>query len=541
MNSGHDILERLYRLNEIGAALSAQQDINQLLEDILEAAMEITFSQGGTLYRVTDDERYLRFEIVRNKKLGIELGGPGGGAIEDQFPLLPLYKADGTANDHMVASWAVLSGKTVNIPDAYDEGTGFDLSGTRRFDLSMGFRSTSFLTVPMLNHENEVIGVLQLINAENAVTGEVRQFSIEDQQLVESLASQAAVALTNRLLIRQMEELFESFIALINVAIDEKSPYTAGHCERVPELTLMLADAVNRCDQGPLASFEMSARDRYELKIAGLLHDCGKVTTPVHVVDKGTKLQTLFDRIHLVDARFDVIRRDIEIDFLRAVSSGEDKEALLRLRDQRLFDLEADREFVRKANIGGERMSDVDIARVGEIAQKYQWHGTDGTVQPLLSEDEAKNLSIRAGTLTNEERDIINYHIVATIHMLETLPWPKHLKKVPEFAGGHHERMDGKGYPKGLRGDQMSVQARIMAIADIFEALTARDRPYKPGMKLSQALEILGKFSLGGHIDPDLFQIFVRSGVYMKYAERYLDSAQIDDIDLSKIPGLMSG
>jgi HD-GYP domain-containing protein (c-di-GMP phosphodiesterase class II) len=389
----------------------------------------------------------------------------------------------------------------------------------------------------MKNHENEIIGVLQLLNAKDAASGKVTAFSKEDQQLAESLASQAAIALTTRLLINHLENLFESFINLINAAIDDKSPYTAGHCARVPQLTMLLAEAVNAVKVGPLREFSMNDKDRYELKIAGLLHDCGKVTTPVHVVDKATKLHTIFDRIQLVDTRFEVLKRDAEIASLKARLERKSEAASADELAKQLVDIEADRSFLRVCNVGGELMSDADQERVRQISGKYRWRDTDGNLVDFLSEDEVENLTIRAGTLTAAERQIINHHIDVTIQMLEALPWPKHLKNVAEYAGGHHERMDGKGYPRGLTRDQMSVQARCMGIADIFEALTAKDRPYKKGKTLTESLTILGKFKLGGHIDPDLFDVFMWEKVYLKYAEQFMDAHQIDEVDLAKIPG----
>jgi HD-GYP domain-containing protein (c-di-GMP phosphodiesterase class II) len=381
----------------------------------------------------------------------------------------------------------------------------------------------------MKDHDGKVIGVLQLINAQDA-DGTVRAFSEADQSLVESLASQAAIAINNRQLLEQLETLFEALISLINTAIDEKSPYTGGHCERVPALTTLLADAVARTTVGPLADFAMSEADRYELKIAGLLHDCGKITTPVHVVDKATKLQTLFDRIELVDTRFEVRLRDAEIAHLRGELDDTEYAA-------RVAQLRADREAVRHANTGGEFMSDAKIAELQRIAADT-WRAPDGTVQPFLSADELENLSIRRGTLTGRERDIINHHIVMTIRMLEALPWPAHLRNVPEYAGGHHERMDGKGYPRGLTREQMSVQARVMGIADIFEALTASDRPYKNGKTLGESLAILGRMKLDHHVDPDLFDVFLRERVYLEYAKRFLPAEQIDRIDWAAIPGV---
>ncbi len=540
MDSSSDLLRRLEQLNAIGAALSKERDINRLLESILIAAKTITHADGGTLYRMTDDGRALRFEILRTDSLHIAMGGTTGNAIN--FPNLPLINDKGEPNDSMVAAYAAIHDETVNIADAYTEA-GFDFSGTRSFDVRTGYRSQSFLTAPMKNHEGEIIGVLQLINALDPHTQEVDAFSSAAQSLVESLASQAAIALTNHLLITQLEELFESFINLINLAIDEKSPYSGGHCQRVPALTMMLAEAIDATQEGPLASFKMDERDRYELKIAGLLHDCGKITTPVHVVDKATKLQTLFDRIHLIDTRFEVLKRDAEIHALRkqlALREGADTAADDLIWDEYRHEvsaLDADREFLRYANIGSEAMKDADLQRVRDIGSHRKWHNAEAVETEFLTTDEVDNLTIRAGTLTRKERDIINYHIVATIKMLEQLPWPKHLTRVPEYAGGHHERMDGKGYPKGLTREQMSLQARMMGIADIFEALTARDRPYKHGMKLSQAMGIMAKFKKNGHIDPDLFDVFVKQGVYRRYAEQFLDAGQIDAVDEVALTG----
>jgi len=532
-NAADDLVQRLDQLNAIGASLSAERDINRLLEAILTAAKTITRADGGTLYRLTE-EKTLRFEIVRTSSLKYYLGGTTGNPVP--FYPIQLYK-DGKPNQTMVAAQAALTGKTINIADAYT-AEGFDFTGTRAFDAKTGYRSKSFLTVPMRNHEGETIGVLQLINAQDPRSGEIVAFSASDQRLAESLASQAAVALANRMLINQLESLFESFISLINGAIDEKSPYTGGHCQRVPVLTMLLAEAVNETTEGPLAEFRMTDKDRYELKIAGLLHDCGKVTTPVHVVDKATKLETIFDRVQLIDTRFEVLKRDLEIESLKrraSMSRMEMADDEARLRDE-LRRLDEDRKFLHACNIGSERMRDEDIEHVKRIA-RYRWRDVSGHEADFLTADEVRNLTIRAGTLTEDERKIINHHIVATIKMLESLPWPRHLTKVPEYAGGHHERMDGKGYPRGLTREQMSVQARCMGIADIFEALTAKDRPYKKGKTLSESLQILGRMKQNHHVDPDLFDVFVRRKVYRRYAEMFLDQEQIDEVDESKIPG----
>jgi len=532
-----DLLRRLEELNHIGIALSQERDINRLLERILIAAKDITHADGGTLYRMTE-EKSLKFEIIRNDTLGIAMGGTTG--VEIPFYPIYLFDKDGKAVNSMVAAYAVHHDRSVNIADAYTE-EGFDFTGTKNFDKKTGYRSRSFLTMPMKNHEGQIIGVLQLINAKDPRSGEVVAFSDTDQHLAESLASQAAIALTNRLLINHLENLFESFISLMNAAIDDKSPYTGGHCQRVPMLTMMLAEAVDNCKVGPLRDFVMTERDRYELKIAGLLHDCGKVTTPVHVVDKATKLQTIFDRVALIDTRFEVVKRDAEIALLKARMEKLGPRHTDVVGDAQLVagirEIESDRDFLRRVNIGSEAMKDEDVARVQAIARRYRWRNGDGERSDFLSEDEIRNLTIRSGTLTSDERQIINHHIEVTIQMLESLPWPRHLKNVPEYAGGHHERMDGKGYPRGLKREQMSVQARCMGIADIFEALTAKDRPYKKGKTLTESLTILGKFKLNGHIDPDLFDVFMWDKVYEKYARQFLDPDQIDEVDVTKIPG----
>jgi HD-GYP domain-containing protein (c-di-GMP phosphodiesterase class II) len=437
------------------------------------------------------------------------------------FPPLPV------ADDRRAAATCAREGRVIAIADVYADDR-FDFDGSRRFDAEHGYRTMSLLCTPMRNLAGETVGVLQLINAVDPATGRVVPFSDDAIELARSLASQGAVAIDNRRLIDQLGELFEAFVDTINSAVDEKSPYTGNHCKRVPELTLMLADAAAAAN-GALADFTMDDADRYELGIAARLHDCGKITTPVHVVDKATKLETIFDRIALVEARFELLRRDAEIDFLSGrISAGE--------RDATLAALADELAFVRNANVGGERMSDADVERVHRIAAR-RWRSADGETRPLLSDEEVENLTVVAGTLTPAERTIINNHIVSTIRMLEALPWPKHLRRVPEFAGGHHERMDGKGYPRGLTREEMSVPARIMAIADIFEALTADDRPYKSAKPLSESLHILGRFKENGHIDPDLFDVFIRDKVYARFAERFLPPHQIDEIDEDRIPG----
>ncbi len=533
-----DILQRIEMLNQIGISLSAEKDPHKLLECILVSAQKITHADAGTVYLIDEERKHLRFAIMRNDSMGVAFGGSSGQPV----PLapVPLYHADGRPNMQNIAAYTALTGQPVNIPDAYT-AEGFDFAGTKAYDQNTGYRSQSFLAIPMCDHENELIGVLQLINARHPVNGATIPFTSADQQLAESIASQAAVALTNDRLIGELRHLLEKFIEVIAEAIDEKSPYTGGHCRRVPEIAIRLAEAIDRTDSGPLAELKFTEEQHYELKIAALMHDCGKITTPVHVVDKATKLETIFDRRHLVDARFEILRRDAEIAYLRqrleALEQGHpaDPQAERHYHEQ-MEQLADEQAFIARVNLGGEFMQPADQARVETIARR-QWRDHNGTLHPLLTEEEVYNLQVSRGTLTPEEREIINNHIVRTIKMLESLPFPRHLKNVPEIAGGHHERMDGKGYPRGLTREEMSVQARLMGIADIFEALTAADRPYKKPMTLSQALDILGKMKLDGHIDPDLFDIFVEQKVYLDYALKYLRPEQIDDVDPERITG----
>ena len=323
--------------------------------------------------------------------------------------------------------------------------------------------------------------------------------------------------------------MFESVIELTASAIDNKSPYTGGHCRRVPELTLSIADAASATEKGYLKDFKLSSTERYALKIAGWLHDCGKITTPEYVVDKATKLETIFDRIELIETRFEVLQRDVEIKYLKQrLDALENNTATPSHTDflaaqQSLTD---DINFIKQMNTGTEYMPPENQQRILDIA-KMTWLKL-GIEYDVLSQNEVHNLNIAKGTLTEKERLVINSHITATISMLEKINFPKHLKNVPEYAAGHHERMDGTGYPNGLTREQMSVPARIMAIADIFEALTAKDRPYKKGKSLSEALTILGYMKKDNHIDPDIYDVFIENKLYLQYADEFLDDWQID-------------
>jgi HD-GYP domain-containing protein (c-di-GMP phosphodiesterase class II) len=524
--------ELVREFSEIAIALSSEKNHARLLEMILLRAKAMTNADGGTLYTRGED-KCLHFETMITDSLNIHLGGTSGKPIP--FPPLELYNDDGEPNFTMVATWAVLHRQSVNIEDAYKQ-TQFDFLGTKAFDRGTGYHSQSFLTIPMTNHLNQIIGVLQLINARDKETGKVIAFSKFDQQLVESLASQAAVIMTNRSLIDAQKALFDALIQLIAVSVDEKSAYTANHCRRVPVITRLLAQAACQIDKGPLKDFSMTEEEIYELDVAAWLHDCGKITTPVQVMDKATKLEALMDRVHCIDTRFEVLKRDAVIEALYrqgAKASLLDNDEELQ---QLLQTLDAERDLIRHCNIGGEYIKPEDVASMKRTAQRM-WRSPSGEEQPLLTDEELENLMISRGTLSDSDREIINHHVVVTAKLLESLPYPKNLKHVPLIAGCHHEKVNGKGYPKGLTKDEMPIQARMLAIADVFEALTSSDRPYKKPMPLSKTLQILGQMKLDGHIDPDLFDVFIHSKAYLTYAEQYLDKGQIDAIDITTIPG----
>lgn len=549
------------RLIEIGLALSAERNHDRLTERILLEAMDITNADGGTLYLRTEEDT-LKFVIMRTNSLNIAMGGTTGVPIP--FPPVNMYNAEtGEPNFNNVSAAAALNKKAINIPDAY-EAEGYDFSGTKKFDQGTGYRSKSFLCIPLLNYSDEVIGVLQLLNAQDE-NGEVIAFSKAVQRTIEALASQAAVAIDNQKLIEAQRALMDSLIKVMAHAIDAKSPYTGGHCQRVPELTKMLASKASEAKDGTFADFDMDEQQWYELHVAAWLHDIGKVTTPEFVVDKATKLQTIYDRVHEVRMRFEVLRRDAEIKMLKAIAKGKNARIERKKFRDRCKELKEQWEFVADCNIGGEFMSQEKQDQVKKVS-KQKWYryfdrklGLSWTDAKLLENQpppdegwehlladlpehseaeynlgEINNLCIQRGTLNDDERRKINDHIVLTIEMLNEMPFPKHLKRVPEYAGGHHEKIDGTGYPNQLTGDQMSWPAKMMAIADIFEALTAGDRPYKKAKTLSESVKILWFMKKDNHVDPDLFNLFLTSGAYKEYAEQFLRPDQIDEVDISK-------
>ncbi len=442
---------------------------------------------------------------------------------------MPLY-IDGQENHANVSSHVALTGEIVNIHDVYT-CEDFDFSGTRKYDQATGYRSKSMLVIPMRNHENDIIGVLQLLNALDQSTQAILEFQDEVVALVASLASQAAVTLTKTRLIRNLTDLLNAFIQSIASAIEEKSRYTGGHIFRVSRLAIMLAQKINEEDRGPFQDLIFSPQELEELRIAAWLHDIGKIVTPEYVVDKSSKLETIFDRIQLVEMRLDCIALQLEADSLkRRLARSEaglppDPDEAKTLHDA-LDAIEKDRAFIAECNHPGEYLSDQSVERLEVIARKTFLH--KGELRPWLTDNELENLCIRKGTLTAQERTVIENHVKVTYKMLSRLPFPKNLDRVPDIASQHHEKLDGAGYPFGLKGEQLSLQARILAVADIFEALTAKDRPYKQPMRLSQAVAILGKMKEQGVIDAHVHDLLIETDVLHIYAKEELNPEQVD-------------
>lgn len=513
-------------------SLSAEPNTAHLIDRILIEAQRLTNADGGTLYLLKEDNGLprLEFSTMKNTSLNISKGGISG--VEIKIPPINLFDENGLPNHKNIASYTALTKKMVNVDDAYHYGD-FDFSGVKKFDEKNNYSSRSFLTVPLLNHVNDVIGVIQLVNAIDTRTGRPIPFSPSLESIVDALASYAAIALENDILVQDHKDLLEAFIKCIAKAIDAKSSHTSAHCQRVPALTELIAQAAC-ADAEEFNEFQLNPDQWYELHVASWLHDCGKLATPDFLLDKSTKLHLFRDGIKEISLRMECMCKNLEIEYLNKIINQPDQKLILETElESKLNELREARKFLEKANIGGEFMSAESQAKVKSLAT-LQWKTPSGELKDLLDENEVKNLCIERGTLSKEERLLINNHMVVTIDMLESLPFPKKLKKVPEYAGGHHEKMDGTGFPKGLKRDQMSIPARMMAIADIFEALTSKDRPYKKPMPISVALTILKKMKDDNHIDPDLFKLFVKHKVWLKYAERYLGKEQIDVEDVSK-------
>lgn len=567
--------DKLAQLVRNGLLLAKEHDRKKLLEHILKGGQELANCEAATLFLKTEHNT-LCFAMRTN---------------DDALPPfeVPLYHPEtGAPMTGYVSSYVALKNETIIIDDVYTE-TRFDLSGTKRFSEASGFKTISMLTVPLSLRDSDVLGVIQLMNAKDPNTGEVIPFPEEMVSFVEALAAQSAVTLENLQLIEAQKQLVDSMIQIIAGAIDAKSPYTGAHCERVPELAEMLAQEATKVTEGNLASFAFTTEDEWrEFRIGAWLHDCGKVTTPEYVVDKATKLETINNRIHEVRTRFEVLLRDAMIARLEAIANGMPEAEAAGVFEAQAKALQDDFAFVAECNVGGEFMASEKVERLKHIAERTWWRHFDDRLglsheelrrvenaggpitealpakEKLLADKpwhkiirtdwrafdpkygfqmkvpenlyhfgEIYNLSVSRGTLTEEERFKINEHIIQTIVMLDNMPFPKHLKRVPEYAGTHHETLIGTGYPRKLTAQELSVPSRIMAIADIFEALTASDRPYKKPKTLSEAIKILWFFKKDQHIDGELFDLFLTSGAYKRYAERFLKPEQIDEVDIT--------
>ncbi|MBI5184581.1 MAG: GAF domain-containing protein [Nitrospinae bacterium] len=510
------LISQIRRLSEIGIALSAERNLGKLLEMIVDEARRFTNADGGTLY--IKEGNVLVFKILQNDTMKTRMGGTSGNPIP--FPPVELKETN-------VSAYVALKEKSVNIPDVYFSDL-FDFTGPRKFDQATGYRTKSMLVVPMKNHEGEIIGVLQFINAKEQKTGETIPFSPDYEILTESLASQAAVAITNVKLIQDIENLFESFVQSMATAIDARSPYNVSHTRRVAGLAVSLAEAINATGDGFFKGLLFSPEEMNELRIAGWLHDVGKVTTPEWVVNKATKLEKIIDRVELVKTRFHYIMKSVEAEAMKkkveALNNGNPGnpgliEEIDRKVKEDLDQLRDDLAFIVKSNSPGEFMEDEKINRLKSIAQKT--YEAAGEAKPYLTDDELLNLSIRKGSITDDERKIMNDHVAVTAKMLEAIPFIKKLRNAPAYAAAHHECLNGKGYPKGLKGDQIPLQARILALVDFYEALTAQDRPYKKGMPLDKALQILGFAVKDGHLDKELYDLFIQQKVFEAFEKKF--------------------
>jgi HD-GYP domain-containing protein (c-di-GMP phosphodiesterase class II) len=511
-----DLEDRLRRLNEIGAALSLERDLHTLLDRILLEARRFTGADAGTLYLVSGSN--LIFEIAQNDTLDLTHDNDEGVSM----PPVPL-------DESSASGYCAVMGATLNLEDVYATQGPLRFDGPRQYDDMTGYHTKSMLVVPMRDHENQITGVLQLLNAKDAETGDIRKFPTKDEPLVLSLASQAAVAVNNVRLIDDTERLFQSFVQVMATAIDERSPYTGGHIRRVAEMTMHVAAAVNSCRQGPLEQANFDEDQMGELRLAAWMHDIGKITTPEWVVDKPTKLTTIYDRIDLLRNRYAWIAASLEADYQRERADQLEAGAqidLARTADhaKTKAELDDDLSFLQRANLPGEFMEEADLERIRVIAGKRY----GGQLPAPLTEEEVENLTIRKGSLTDSERKKINDHAEMSIRMLETIPFTRTLAQVPAIAGAHHEKLDGSGYPRGLQGEQISLQARILALVDIFESLSADDRPYrsKP-IPREVVLRILQEEVDAGHLDGDVFDLFLREQLYLK-----LDDMKSADLSL---------
>ena len=527
-------LEHINRLSNIGLALSQEKDLDKIFDLIIEEALAYTHADAATIYSVSDSGKFLNFEVMQTKSKNFKAGGSFGTI---KLPPVPLYKEDGSANLANMASCVVHTKEVLNFPDCYNEPR-FDLKGTMAWDAANNYRSKSMLAIPLKNHDEEVLGVIQIINSLDPVTSEIISFNKEAIVMVQSLASQAAITLTNRELIKSLESLFKQFIKAIALAIDRKSKDTGGHIARVAVISKLMASKINETTNGHFGDFSFTDDELDELSVASWLHDVGKIATPDIVMNKSKKIEKVIDGLQLVELRIQIAKALLGCpDYLNAAFTKKENFAYLLTEPKHQEDykalilkqLDEDLVFLEVVNHGGEFLSDEKIAIIERI-DKFVYL-LDGKENKLFEEDDCSNLKIRRGTLNDEERLVMNNHVKYTYEILNQLTYPRKYKNVTIYASSHHEKLNGTGHPWGFTADQLPTQSRILAISDIFEALTASDRPYKAGKKLSEAMNILSYMVKDNHIDKDLFVFLITSGLYREYAEEYVPASQIDEID----------
>ncbi|RXJ69322.1 phosphohydrolase [Halarcobacter ebronensis] len=505
--------DKFDKILAINLELSSELDKDKLFEMIITLTKDLTHCEGGTLYIISKDKKYLDFKVVQNTPLNINMGGTKDNITWNS---LPLYLEDGSENKQMVAVVSALEKRIINISDVYNE-TAYNFEGTKKFDKSTGYHSQTMLVIPLINHEQDVIGVLQLINKTKTIN-QVIPFTMEDEKIIKAFSSQAAMALTNSLLINSLEDFLNAFVETIAHAIDAKSNHTRNHIGKVAKIATYLAQAIDS-DETIYKDVKYSANEFRQIELAAWMHDIGKISMPETIIDKATKLQAMLDRIEIIKERFEVIKRDYEISYLKnEISKDEYIKKVQKLED--------DKKFVENVNIGGEFMRDEDLERIKEVSKIT--YVKDGITIPLLNENEVANLSIRKGTLTEEEKSIMNSHAQLTLDMLSALPFPKKYNKVLDIASNHHEKLNGKGYPRGLDENVLTLEDKIMILADIFEALTASDRPYKEGKKLSEVFKILSFMVKDKEIDGELLKFFHEHEVLKKYSDEELKEFQKD-------------
>ena len=501
------------RIMDINLELASELDKDKLFDMILTLTRELTHSDGGTLYIKSKDKKHLDFTVVQNKSLNIFMGGTKG---EITWNSLPLYLENGEENKSMVAVVSALENKIINIPDVYIE-EDYNFEGTKKFDASTGYRSKSMLVIPLINHEQDVIGVLQLIN--KTQDDEIVAYNQNDERVIKALSAQAAMALTNSQLILSLEEFLDAYVSTIANAIDAKSRHTLNHITKISKLAPLIARAIHE-DETIYKHIRYSNSDFKEIELAAKMHDIGKISMPESIIDKATKLQLMIDGIELIKIRAEVIKRDYEISYLK-------NEITQKEYIQKLQILDDDLKFVERVNFGSESMRKDDLERIKTIS-KHRYI-EDERVITLISKDEEYNLSTQKGTLTKEEKDIMNSHARLSYEMLSSLPFPKKYENVLHIAVNHHEKLNGEGYPRGLKEKDLVLEDRIMILADIFEALTASDRPYKGAKKLSEVFRILDFMAKDGEIDKKLLDFVRNCDLLDEYIKEELHPEQVDD------------